>query len=338
MASTTNSLLASLASALRSPSRDLLVGAAAGAAGAALLQALLQWRASRAAAAAAAQLSTTSSGHSGAVYETAKALDEYLLFHYGAPAELLPYARVPGAPFSALDFAVRTAELCAQWHRAAGAGAGAAAADLGAAFDVGCATGRSSFELSRLGYSSVVGLDFSHSFVQACQQLARGALPFGMQVEGAVTARGEARAPAGSRPEACAFVQGDACALDVKALRALTPGGRGFALVHAANLLCRLPEPRAFLRALPALLAPGALVVFFSPYSWLAQYTPASKWLGASVGADGKPRRSADALRAEMEALGFELAKEEDVPFLIREHARKFQYGMAHATAWRLKK
>ena len=133
-------------------------------------------------------------------------------------------------------------------------------------------------------------------------------------------------------------MQGDACALDVKALRALTPGGKGFSLVHAANLLCRLPEPRAFLRALPALLAPGALVVFFSPYSWLAQYTPASKWLGASVGADGVPRRSADALRAEMEALGFELVKEEDVPFLIREHARKFQYGMAHATAWRLKK
>jgi SAM-dependent methyltransferase len=317
-------------------SRELVAGVAAGAAGAVLLQALVaRWRAARAAA-AAPELSTTSSAHSGAVYETTKALDEYLLFHYGAPAELLPYARGPAVPLAALDFAVRTAELCAAWQRAGSAAstaaAPAAAADLGAAFDVGCATGRSSFELTRLGYSAVVGLDFSHRFVDACKELTRGALPFGMQVEGAVAARGEARAPAGSRPEACTFVQGDACALDVPALRKLTPGARGFALVHAANLLCRLPEPRAFLRTLPALLAPGGLVVFFSPYSWLAQYTPQSKWIGGAAGA-----RSADVLAAEMQALGFERVAQEDVPFLIREHARKFQYGVAHATAWRMK-
>jgi hypothetical protein len=107
--------------------------------------------------------------------------------------------------------------------------------------------------------------------------------------------------------------------------------------VHAANLLCRLPDPRAFLRTLPALLAPGALVVFFSPYSWLVNYTAPERWLGASVGADGKALRSADVLRAEMLALGFEAVTEEDVPFLIREHARKFQYGVAHATAWRMR-
>ena len=123
-----------------------------------------------------------------------------------------------------------------------------------------------------------------------------------------------------------------AVALDVPALRKHTPGGRGFSLVHAANLLCRLPEPRAFLRVLPSLLAPGGLVVFFSPYSWLAQYTPQDKWLGGAEGA-----RSADVLAAEMKKLGFELVTQEDVPFLIREHARKFQYGVAHATAWRLK-
>jgi SAM-dependent methyltransferase len=154
-----------------------------------------------------------------------------------------------------------------------------------------------------------------------------------MQVEGEVFKTCEARLPAGCAPARCKFVQGDACALDVPALRALTPGARGFALVHAANLLCRLPEPRAFLRSLPALLAPGGLAVFFSPYSWLAQYTPQDKWLGGAAGA-----RSADVLAAEMQALGFERVAHEDVPFLIREHARKFQYGVAHATAWRMKK
>lgn len=314
-------------------SNELLFGAAAGAAGTLLLHTLLhRWFISPNLTSKATddvELSTTSSGHSGDVYETSKALDEYLLFHFGAPNELLPYVGMSGAPFEALDFAVRTAELCAQW----GGNNGAAGKDLGVALDMGCATGRSSFEMTRLGYSSVVGMDFSHRFVNAAADLAKGkVLPFSMQVEGGVTASGEARAPKGSKPETCTFLQGDACALDIDALLSLTKG-EGYSLVHAANLLCRLPDPRAFLRSLPALLAPGGIYVNFSPYSWLPQYTAPEKWLGGKLGA-----RSADVFKSEMEALGFELVAQQDVPFLIREHARKFQFGISHATAWRMKK
>lgn len=39
-----------------------------------------------------------------------------------------------------------------------------------------------------------------------------------------------------------------------------------------------------------------------------------------------------------MQRQGFSLVHEEDVPFLIREHARKFQYGVSHATVWRKNK
>ena len=31
-----------------------------------------------------------------------------------------------------------------------------------------------------------------------------------------------------------------------------------------------------------------------------------------------------------------QLLHEEDTPFLIREHARKFQWGCSHATVWQL--
>lgn len=47
--------------------------------------------------------------------------------------------------------------------------------------------------------------------------------------------------------------------------------------------------------------------------------------------------RSAKELHALMAALGFELLHEEQVPFLIREHARKFQWGCSHATVYRLR-
>lgn len=52
----------------------------------------------------------------------------------------------------------------------------------------------------------------------------------------------------------------------------------------------------------------------------------------------GKPVRSAEVVGARMRANGFELVHEENVPFLIREHVRKFQWGCSHAGIWRLKK
>lgn len=39
--------------------------------------------------------------------------------------------------------------------------------------------------------------------------------------------------------------------------------------------------------------------------------------------------------RATQTELGFTLVEESDMAFLIREHARKFQWGCSHATVWR---
>jgi hypothetical protein len=45
--------------------------------------------------------------------------------------------------------------------------------------------------------------------------------------------------------------------------------------------------------------------------------------------------RSSAALEKLMTARGFELVHQEDMPFLIREHVRKFQWGCSHAVVWR---
>jgi hypothetical protein len=52
--------------------------------------------------------STTASG--SVVYESSRAVDEYLLFHYLPAKQLCPYEL---APHSALDFPKRCADLCA---------------------------------------------------------------------------------------------------------------------------------------------------------------------------------------------------------------------------------
>ena len=47
------------------------------------------------------------------------------------------------------------------------------------------------------------------------------------------------------------------------------------------------------------------------------------------------PFGSAAALGEFLRAEGLELLREADEPLVIREHARKYQYIVAHATLWR---
>lgn len=107
----------------------------------------------------------------------------------------------------------------------------------------------------------------------------------------------------------------------------------------AANLLCRLPEPMAFLARLPSLMRPGGVVIIISPYSWLEEYTPKNKWIGGRVDPDGGVEcRSRDGLIGIMTELGFEMIESpKEMPFLIREHIRKYQWGVSDAQIWRLR-
>jgi hypothetical protein len=84
-----------------------------------------------------------------------------------------------------------------------------------------------------------------------------------------------AELPANARTDRIRFLQGDACNLPKG-----EELGAPFHIVHAANLLCRLPNPRLFLERLPSLVAADGIVAFFSPYSWLSQYTEQKYWLG----------------------------------------------------------
>ena len=104
----------------------------------------------------------------------------------------------------------------------------------------------------------------------------------------------------------------------------------------AANLLCRLPDPDAFLRRLggrDGLVKPGGVVYLVSPYSWMPQYTPREAWLGGRAGdAEGG---SAARVAARMRELGFALEAERAEPLVIRDHARKFQFIVSHGMLFR---
>jgi len=100
--------------------------------------------------------------------------------------------------------------------------------------------------------------------------------------------------------------------------------------VLAANLLCRLPEPMRLLERLPALVRSGGQLLLTTPFTWLEEFTPRANWLGGMPGTG----RSFDALQCALEP-DFALEHRVELPFLIREHSRRFQYGVALGTRWR---
>lgn len=247
----------------------------------------------------------------GGVYESQQTLAEYLTLHYGATDDAMPYAF---GPKDALEFPKRCADLVIEL-------ASRFEVPMGQALDLGCAVGRSTFELASR-FTSVVGIDLSTTFIATANRMkAEGVIPFRRKDEGDRTTLLEARAPSTIDRERVTFRRGDACAL---------PADLGaFDAVLAANLLCRLPSPRACLSRMEGLVKPGGLLVMVSPYSWLEQFTPREAWLGGT--SDG---RSRDAVIAYLHD-DFQLVDERDVPLVIREHARKFQYIVSHAMAFR---
>ncbi|MGB1260973.1 MAG: methyltransferase domain-containing protein, partial [Akkermansiaceae bacterium] len=229
------------------------------------------------------------------LYETDALLNEYLLMHYGSDEDVMPWGF---GPKSGLGFTHRTVAHFPQ-------------VPCRRALDLGCAVGSSTFALSRC-CDEVVGLDYSHSFIDAAERIRKqGELAYQIHETGNKYRSAVAKLPAAARPEAVKFQQGDATDL---------PDELGsFCRVHAANLLCRLPDPCKLLEKLPSLVRPEGNLVLATPCTWLDEYTPRDEQPGGDTFAW---------LRGELDS-NFELLSQHDEPFVIRETARKFQWSVS---------
>lgn len=248
------------------------------------------------------------------IYETDRLLCEYLLFHYGKPGEVLPWGFGPG---NALGFAARAV---AETFEPLPPG--------GRALDLGCAVGRSSFELAR-HCREVVGIDFSRRFIEAATHLRlHGSLDYERTDEGALKTRLTAHVPPEIERARVRFETGDAMAVGGESDRL-----GSFDAVLAANLVCRLSDPARCLAALAGLVRPGGQLVITTPCTWMDDFTPRDHWLGG-LERGGVRQTTLAGLRQCLEP-AFELRRTSDLPFLIREHARKFQWSVAQASLWR---
>jgi putative 4-mercaptohistidine N1-methyltranferase len=240
------------------------------------------------------------------IYETDPLLNQYLLFHYGTAEDQLPYSF---GPRDALFYPTRcVAEFLPVIGRVA------------RALDLGCAVGRSTFELASWA-DEVIGIDLSSQFIAAAQAMqTAGELEIRVLEEGqrftVVTRRLDLQIDRSK----CRFFVEDALRL---------PAELGtFDLVLAANLIDRVSRPADLLRRIKRLVRNNGHLILASPYTWLEEFTPRENWLADAT--PGTLSRVQEILEPELV-----LVATKDLPFLIREHARKFQWSVAQASVWK---
>lgn len=242
-----------------------------------------------------------------AMYETDGAVAQYCDAHYGPDK------------FGVGNFPARLVELCLQ---------AMGERPRRRALDLGCAVGRASFELAR-HFDQVSAIDFSARFIRIAYQLQeKGVIHYQLADEGEIVSFHEQRlgdfglATTSARVEFC---QGDA--------HNLKPQFTGYDLVLAANLLDRLYEPARFLATIHQRLNPGGLLAIASPYSWQEEFTPKERWIGGRRRA-GEPFSTLAGLTEQLAPHFRMLGTPRDLPFVIRETARKFQHSIAELTFW----
>ena len=255
-------------------------------------------------------VSEASSTSQTSLYETDRLVSEYAEFHYGDT-----YFDVPNFPQALARLAIE-----AMGRKPSGT-----------ALDLGCATGRATFELAR-HFEKVIGIDFSTRFIRLGARLAeQGRLRYALVDEGELMSYKE-RSLAELRLDSVAhkveFFQGDACNLK--------PVFTQFDLILAANLIDRLYDPAKFLESIHRRLNPGGLLLIASPYTWLPEHTKREDWIGGFK-KDGENYSTLDGLKSIMGEHFRLIQGPLSVPFVIRETKRKFQHSISEVSIWELR-
>jgi SAM-dependent methyltransferase/uncharacterized protein YbaR (Trm112 family) len=212
-----------------------------------------------------------------------------------------------------------------------------AAAPSGAAIDLGCGAGRTTFELADFladgpAPGPVLGVDTNLGLLRIARAAAGGTVSYPRRRGGLVydRRRFDVVFPAAERVD---FWACDALAMPCRA------GSAG--LVAALNLFDCVPDPPALLRAIGTLLRPGGTALLATPYDWSSRATPVEAWVGGH--SQRGPDRGAPEprLRAWLQAgalaaddPGFTVAGElASAPWHTRLHDRSTVQYQAHLLA-----
>ena len=197
------------------------------------------------------------------------------------------------------------------------------------ALDLGCATGRLSFELAKY-FDKVDGIDFSARFIQVGTTLQQNGM-----VRYKDYTQGELyndklidiqELDYANIKDKISFWQGDACNLK--------PNFTSYDMVLATNLIDRLYDPKLFLDDIKQRINKDGILILTSPYTWLEEYTKKENWLGGYINDKKEEINTIDTLNILLKDT-FKLIHTQDVPFVIKETNRKYQHTIAHLSIWK---
>ena len=239
------------------------------------------------------------------VYETKEMLDRYMLMHFGSYKEIFDDS-LKGFNFpEVVNLPVKCAEIIKKY-----------ASNFDSALDLGSAVGGASFQMAKI-FENVVGIDYSPEFIKAAEALrSNGELQYQAQISGNQLKKLIAKVDISNNWK-IRFEQGDAMALPLNL--------KNFDCVLMSNLLCRLNNPEACLKRLSGangLVKKGGILMITTPFSWFESCTPKASWI-------------TDLQQLKQHLPNFQLMHTEELPFVIREHQRKFEYIITLASVWK---
>ncbi len=251
-------------------------------------------------------ITSADTGKKSDIYESDELDSQYCEFQYGSEH------------FGVKNFSKEMAKLALQF-----------ATNKHKALDLGCATGRSTFELAR-SFDEVEGIDFSARFIGVGVKLKNeGYVAYMAKTEGELYEEKKVTIEElgyENIKDRVLFWQGDACNLK--------PNFNSYDLIMAKNLIDRLYNPHLFLDSVHKRLNDEGILILTSPYTWQESSTKKEFWLGGYKDNEGREVKTMDTLK-EILGKNFELLHLQDLEFVIKETARKYQHSVAEVSVWR---
>ncbi len=242
------------------------------------------------------------------IYETDELVSQYCEFQYG------------DTHFGVENFAISCAKIASKFTK-----------NKTKALDLGCATGRATFELAK-EFDKVEGIDFSARFVQVGSKLQTdGYVAFSTLDEGNLSSSKKITIKDlgyENLKKKVSFWQGDACNMK--------QNFNSYDLIIATNLIDRLYQPLLFLDTVGERLNDDGILVITSPYTWQESSTKKEFWLGGYKDDNGKEIKTLDSLKNILSE-EFELIHTQDLEFVIKETARKYQHTISELSVWKKK-
>lgn len=181
----------------------------------------------------------------------------------------------------------------------------------GIALDLGCAVGRTTFDIAATLNRPSIGIDLNWGLLALARHvLDHKVVDIPLRRSGHHYERHRIKVDYPNTEEVDFWIA-DAMALPIS--------DASIAFVSAMNIVDCVPEPARLLREICRVLVIGGRALIVTPLDWAAHATPPAQWI-----------RGADELAALIEAAGLTITFRADVPWSLRLHDRALmQYRAA---------